>query len=212
MFKLAYAILTGLVGAALLHVIIILALPHYVTTNAYARVEALGPSGTFYRLPDGGAGPAGAAPGGSGKAAPDGSGSAAPDGSGKGVAGLRNQDPYLEVSVCKVDVTQAPVRLYAEGDVPLWSVVIFDKDSNEVFSMNDRTSVAGALDILLATPARMPAIRKALPEDLAESILVEMPTGGGYAVLRAFSPRSSFRPAAEQFLEDAECSAYDAAT
>lgn len=179
MVKLFHAILTGLFGAALLHVVIILALPHFVKANAYARVEALGPSGRFYPL------------GASGE-----------------THGLVNEDPFLLVSACRIDIGEGPMRLFASGDVPLWSVVIFDRESNEVYSMSDRTSVTGDLDILLASSVQLPAIRKNLPEALAQSILVEMPSSGGYAVLRAFSPRASFKPDVQDFLGAAECSSW----
>lgn len=193
MLRLFHAILTGLVGAALLHVIIILALPHYVKATAYERVSAFGGAGSFHRLPDA-ASPFGL---------PSGPGPARAEAN--IVAPIVNQDPYLAVSACTVSMENGPVRLYAAGDVPLWSVVIFDRESNEVFSMNDRTSVSGALDILLARKAELPAIRKNLPEDLSQSILVEMPREGGYAVLRAFVPRASFVAGAEDFLGTAEC-------
>ena len=40
--------------------------------------------------------------------------------------------------------------------------------------MNDRTSVSGALDTLIATPIQLIAIRKAVSAELEQSILVEM--------------------------------------
>lgn len=200
MVRLFHAILTGLVGAALLHVVIILALPQFVTAGAYARVAVLGPPGRFHLLPKAGeihAPPPAARSDGTDPAADS---DVPPP--------LARTDPFLPVAACIVSLDQGPVRLYAEGDVPLWSVVIFDKDSNEIFSMNDRTSVSGALDVLLGTPGQLPAIRKALPEELAGSILVEMPVSGGYAVLRAFAPRQSFEPAAARFLSEAECDSF----
>lgn len=193
MLRLFHAILTGLVGAALLHVVIILALPHFVKATAHDRVAGFGAPGAFHRLPDA-ASPFGL-PAGPGPARAE----------ANTVSPIFNEDPYLAVSACTISMEDGAIRLYAAGDVPLWSVVIFDKDSNEVFSMNDRTSVSGALDILLARKAEMPAIRKSLPEDLSQSILVEMPRQGGYAVLRAFVPRASFVEGARDFLETAEC-------
>ena len=43
-----------------------------------------------------------------------------------------------------LDIERQPLSLVAlGGDVDFWSVAIYDRDANEVFSMNDRTSVAG---------------------------------------------------------------------
>lgn len=197
MVKLLHAIITGLVGAALLHVIIILSLPHFVTASAYARVLAMGDEGRFYRIPDP-----------SLPAQPPVPPSALKTGGKAPIPPLVNPDPFVSASACAISVDGGPVRLFADGDVPFWSVVIFDKESNEVFSMNDRTSVSGALDILAGTKGQLPAIRKALPDDLAQSILVEMPAEGGYAVLRAISPRRSFKAGANDFLGSAECGAW----
>jgi uncharacterized membrane protein len=97
------------------------------------------------------------------------------------------------------------VRLFAQGDVPFWSLAVYDSASNEVFSMNDRTSVSGALDTLVATPIQLIAIRKAVPAELEQSILVEMRGEEGYAVLRTFVPTDSRQEAATAFFAGAGC-------
>ena len=97
------------------------------------------------------------------------------------------------------------MRLFAEGDVPFWSLAVYDSASNEVFSMNDRTSVTGALDTLVATPIQLIAIRKQVPQELEQSILVEMRGDEGYAVLRTFVPTDSRLPSASAFLANAGC-------
>ncbi|MBB4065745.1 DUF1254 domain-containing protein [Gellertiella hungarica] len=199
MVRLFHAILTGLVGAALLHVVIILALPHFVKADAYRRVEALGPSGRFHPL-------AGAREAGTLRGLAGDRGALDAGASGNAVREqLVSDDPFMSVAACIVSLENGPVRLYADGDVPFWSVAIYDRNSNEIYSMSDRTAVTGALDILIGTPAALPAIRKALPPDLAQSILVEMPESGGYAVLRALSPTPSYRPDVADFLGGAEC-------
>lgn len=196
MVRLLHAILTGLVGAALLHVVIILALPHFVRADAYRRVEALGPAGLFHPLA--GAGEGGALRGLAGdKGAALSSSSVRPP--------LSSQDPFISVAACIVSLDGGPVRLFAEGDVPFWSVGIFDRNSNEVYSMSDRTSITGALDILIGRAVDLPAIRKAIPPGLAQSILVEMPDSGGYAVLRALAPTPSYRSSVADFLGSAQC-------
>lgn len=202
MVRLLHAILTGLVGAALLHVVIILALPRFVKADAYRRVEALGAPGSFYPL-------AGAADGGALRGLAGDTGALA-GGEGEKRPPLASEDPFLSVAACIVSLEGGPVRLFAEGDVPFWSVAIYDRNSNEVYSMSDRTSITGALDILLGRPVDLPGIRKAVPPDLAQSILVEMPESGGYAVLRAFAPAPSFRASAADFLATAQCGPWKA--
>ena len=184
MRSILFAILVGVVGAAALHILIILAVPYFTGNDAYTRIGDLGEPQRFYPLPN----------------------TAASRG------GLVNDDPGLRVGACAFSVADAPVRLYAPAGVPFWSVGVFDSSANEVFSMNDRTAVAGALDVVVATPIQLNAIRKALPAALAQSILVEMPVDEGYAVLRTFVPTATMDEAARAFLGDAGCEAIDEST
>jgi len=174
-----YAIAIGLVGAALLHIVIILSLPSFTGRDAYTRVQTFGETNRFFPLAS----------------------------VGDTLAPL-NDDPAMKTAVCTFSVENGPVRLFADGEVPFWSLAVYDDASNEVFSMNDRTSVSGALDTLIATPIQLIGIRKALPPELEQSILVEMRGNEGYAVLRTFVPTASRQPAAIGFLADASCETF----
>lgn len=180
MNRLTYALLTGLIGAALLHIIIILSLPHFTGRDAFTRVKMLGPSHRFISLPDL-----------SDKRADAG--------------GLSNVDPFLKVAVCHFDLTLAPIRLLAPAGPSFWSMAVYDQDSNEVFSMNDRTSVGGDLDALVASPVQVAQIRKAPGAALTQSIIVEHRGTTGYIVLRTMVPALSFAAQAETFLDEAVC-------
>ncbi|WLR93647.1 DUF1254 domain-containing protein [Shinella zoogloeoides] len=176
-----YAIAVGLVGAALLHIVIILSLPSFTGRDAYTRVQTLGEANRFFPLAN----------------------------AAVGLAPI-NDDPAMKTAVCTFSVENGPIRLFAEGDVPFWSLAVYDSASNEVFSMNDRTSVSGALDTLVATPIQLIGIRKAVPAELEQSILVEMRGDEGYAVLRTFVPTESREEAATAFLADASCEPFPA--
>ncbi|MCQ2004906.1 DUF1254 domain-containing protein [Rhizobium sp. NRK18] len=171
-----FAVIIGLVGAAILHLITILWLPEFTGRDAFTRVIAEGDFYQFHPLSD------------------------QPD-----AAGLANGDPFLSEAVCGFDAADGPVRLQAVGDLPFWSLAVYDSDSNEVFSINDRTSSGGVMDVVLATPVDLASIRKELPEDFAKSILVEMPVSDGYAVLRAMAPMPSYGPLVRAFLQEARC-------
>ncbi|SIP94763.1 Uncharacterized membrane protein [Rhizobium sp. RU35A] len=176
MLKILLAILTGLVGAGLLHLVIILALPYYSERDAYSRVLREGPSFEFHVL-----------------------------GPGRDPAGLGRTDPFLDIAVCAFDLDEGPVQLTASGEVPFWSLATFDAASNETFSINDRTAVDDALDVILATPVQATRLRKAQAPTLAQSIIVETQQTQGYAVLRAMAPQASFRPQTSEFLNGAGC-------
>ncbi|KKX28084.1 DUF1254 domain-containing protein [Rhizobium sp. LC145] len=179
-FKLALAIATGLIGAALLHLVIVLSLPYFSERDAYTRVLAKGERHRFYPLAE------------------------KPD-----QAGLAKDDPFLEVAVCSFDIGSGPIRVMAPGNVPFWSLAVYDGASNEVFSINDRTSVGGMLDVVIATPVQLTLLRKSLPEPIAESILVETQAAEGYIVLRSMVPQPSFAAPARQFLAQATCAPFE---
>lgn len=199
MNRLTYAALTGLIGAALLHIIIILALPNFTGKDAYTRIKASGPSHRFIVLPDSvdtradkpAEGPT--------------TGPANGRAEGSDPTALSNVDPFLKGAVCHFDIARAPLRLYAPAGPSFWSMAVFDASSNEVFSMNDRTSVGGDLDAVVATPAQVAQIRKAPGAALTQSILVEYRGTTGYVVLRTMVPAPSFSPQARAFLDEALC-------
>jgi uncharacterized membrane protein len=176
MLRIALAIVTGLIGAAVLHLVIVLSLPHFSNRDAYTRAVAEGAPNRFHLLDDT-----------------------------REKAELGSGDPFMRVAVCTFQIEEMPLRLAAFGAVPFWSVAIFDSASNEIFSMNDRTSAGGMLDILLATPVQLATIRKAQPQSTAQSILVETAQNEGYAVLRTMVPQASFVEEAERFLGEAKC-------
>lgn len=171
-----FAILVGLVGAALLHIVIILTLPQFTGKDAYSRVLGLYEMDSFFPLTKE-----------------------------PGPTGLANEDPFLRGAVCGFSVAGAPARFVARGAVPFWSLSVYDENSNEIFSMNDHTAVNGNLDVVVATPIQLVDLRKTPPESLAQSILVEMPDEEGYAVLRALAPTDSFEEMARNFLGESSC-------
>ncbi|MDR6815294.1 putative membrane protein [Neorhizobium sp. 2083] len=179
--KLLLAAVTGLIGAALLHLIIVLALPSFSERDAYTRVLAEGEIFRFYRLAE------------------------KPDDT-----GLAKDDPFVEAAVCAFDVSDGPVRLTAaNGGVPFWSLGVYDQSSNEVFSINDRTSAGGVLDVVIASPMQLTALRKALPQAVSQSILVEARQAEGYVVLRSLVPQPSFAGIVSQFLNQATCAPFE---
>ncbi len=179
--KLLLAVVIGLIGAALLHLIIVLALPSFSERDAYTRVLAEGEIFRFYRLGE------------------------KPD-----RAGLAKDDPFVDAAVCAFDVSEGPVRLTAaNGGVPFWSLGVYDPSSNEVFSINDRTSAGGVLDVVIASPVQVTALRKALPPAVSQSILVEAKQAEGYVVLRSLTPHPSFAGIVSQFLNQATCAPFE---
>lgn len=176
MRSLLYAIGAGLIGAVLLHVIVILAAPSFSGIDAFSRVLDEGDLDEFHSLGE------------------------KTDG-----AGLENNIPFIKEAVCAFDVDFGPSVIYAEGRVPFWSAAVYDEDSNEVFSMNDRTAVGGALDLVVGSAGQLAAIRRAADASTSKAFLIELPASRGYVVLRALYPEASMAGDADAFIESASC-------
>ena len=176
MRSLVLAVAAGLVGAVMLHAVIILAIPHFAGGKAFAKVEALGAAGAFHRL---------------GREGPD---TVPPE-----------TNPYLRSAICAFDASKGPVHVFDGDAPPFWSLAVFDPKSNEVYSMNDRTAVERRVDVTLATPLQLIALRRSKPDALSKSILVELPGPRGYVVLRTIAEDATWEPIAGRFLSDARC-------
>lgn len=170
------AIAIGLVGAAFIHIVIILALPMWTGKDAWTRVAALGAMNRFYSLAN------------------------EPN-----TSGLYNDNPHIRSAVCRFDITDGPVRIIASGDVPIWTVSVYDVSSNETFSMNDRSAIGTGVNIAFVTPAQMLQLRRFMPRALERAVLVELDKPQGYVALRAAAPMPSQEPAVRAFLANASC-------
>lgn len=181
MRSLLYAVLIGLMGAVILHIVVILTIPIYSGIDAYARVFSLGADGNFRRLPE-----------------------RAKEG------GLSVSGPFIKEAVCAFSTSSGPILLTSEDHVPFWSTAVFDTASNEIFSMNDRTAINGQLGLILGTEAQIAELKKSASGEIENAILVTLPGPEGYAVLRAFSPEKSTDPEVASFLNAASCDSFTA--
>lgn len=176
-YRIGYAVLMGLLGAAILHIVILLLLPQISSRNAWSRMAE---SADLYQpMQLRGSLPA-----------------AARDG---------NRDPLFRSIACRFDLTDGLLRIQASGSVPFWSASVYDRTGNNIYSFNDRSARDKALDVVVLTPAQMLEVRKEVPEDLGQSIFVETQSEEGIAVVRAFVPDESWGPSVEAFLESLRC-------
>jgi uncharacterized membrane protein len=116
-----------------------------------------------------------------------------------------NRDPLFESVACRFDLSEGLVRIEATGTVPYWSASIYNRSGESTYSFNDRSAADKALDFIVLTPTQMLEVRKEVPEELQRSIFVESQSPEGIAVVRAFLPDESWKPAVEAFLESIKC-------
>ena len=176
MSRLLHALVLGIVGAGIVHIVILLLVPSYSQRDAWT---VLSERSNFYvvtRLDPPGAEPL-----------------------------IGSIDPLFEATACRFDLGDGPVHIHGNGKVPYWSLSVYDRIGQNVFSVNDRSSSDGALDFVVATPAQMIELRNDLPMDFERSVFIEADVGEGIALVRAFVPDGSWEPAVTRYLQDVAC-------
>lgn len=173
----AYTLLVGLVGALIVHLIIILAVPAFSDRDALTRLSSYTEPYRFSLIEE------------------------IPEASDM----TQRLDPLFRTGVCHFDITEGPVYLNAGGPVEFWSVSIYDENGLSVFSFNDRNAAQGSLDIIVTTPADAAELRKSLPAQYEQSFIVEAGFDAGLAVLRVFQPDESWQGIVARFLRNASC-------
>ena len=177
MLKVIYALLLGLVGAGIVHIVILLLLPEYSDRDAWSRLAGISEIDDPARLDTISGQPALVAP----------------------------SDPFFKAVACRFDLSDGEIHVKSSGAVPFWSVSVYDRSGQNFYSFNDGNAQGKVLDFLVLTPAQMVEVRKALPENLEKSVFVEAPVEEGIVVVRSFAPDQTWSQASEAFLGGIAC-------
>jgi uncharacterized membrane protein len=179
MLRLAYALLLGLVGAGIVHIVVLFLLPHYTERDAWSQLSA---ASEFYTVT-----PIG--------------------GSAATTPLVRSVDPLFSAVACRFDLTDGVLHVTAPGRAPFWSMSVYDRNGQNIFSFNDRTASDGSVDFVVLTPVQTIEVRKALPEEFVDAVFVEADIDQGIVVVRAFVPDRTWRNAVAKFLDGMSCRA-----
>lgn len=177
MVRLIYALVVGLIGAGIVHISVLFLLPEFSDRDAWSRLSM---AADFYRMvridAEAGQPPV-----------------------------VDPADPLFYASACRFDLQEGIVHVAAPGRSPFWSVSVYDRGGQNIFSFNDRTAEDHALNFVVLTPAQMIELRKVLPEDFQQSIFVETPIDEGIVVVRSFVPDQSWAAKVASFLSGIAC-------
>ncbi|MEK1890810.1 MAG: DUF1254 domain-containing protein [Phyllobacterium sp.] len=177
MAKILRAILFGLVGAGLVHLAVVLLVPYYSNRNSWSRVSAYGDDWQFHRV------------------IREGAPSMVP----------LAFDPLFQATVCRFDITDLPAHITGVGTTPYWSISVYNRQGENIYSINDRTAIADQLDLVVATPLQMIELNKTKPESAENSVMIEADMDEGFVVVRSFVPDGSWKSQVDAFLNSAEC-------
>ncbi|MFZ2101676.1 MAG: DUF1254 domain-containing protein [Oricola sp.] len=181
MAKWAYATLVGLVGAALVHLAIVLMLPQLSANDVWRQIQAETKPYVPARL----------------------------DRSGNGIdiAAARSLDPMFAAIACRYDLNDGPLLVTAPGNGDFWSVAVFDDYGRILFSANDRIVAADGLGLVVALPLQLRVLQQTPRAEMADTISTESNRAEGFVVVRLFRPDETWEPVAEDFLRRVECKA-----
>lgn len=181
MVRFIYALLAGIIGAGIVHIATLLLIPAVSDLDTWTRLSNLGALNEFHRI----------------------------EHSGETAASIRALDPAMEVSACRFDLADGPIQIQSSGTVPFWSLSIYNRRGENIFSINDRTANEIDLDVIIANARELVELRKGLNPEFEASIVAETEISEGFVVLRAFVEDAGMKPAVSQFLENASCDLYE---
>ncbi len=181
MRRAAYLVAVMLVVAGIVHISIVLLIPSYASRDAWSKLSEGAGQWSFNVI-----------------ARPDQTKSAIPE-----------LDSALGVAACLFDLSEGPVRVEAEGDLPFWSVAVFDRRGQNIYSFNDRTAIERRLLMAVVSPTQRALLRKNPIEEFEQAVIIEADAPRGFILLRALQNDSSWNEKIERFLAEASCEKFE---
>ncbi len=158
--QLSRYVIAALLLGGIVHVVIILTVPRYVEADAFKSLTRFGPDRQFNILPP-----------------------VKP-----GSEPLPQLDPAMQHAICRFNLENGPVELTADVRTPYWSLGVFNGAGLSLYSLNNRTSGNGRLEVLILSPKQLSVLRERPPENLEDLIVVETEENEAFALLRAYVP------------------------
>lgn len=186
MGRLLVALLVGLVGAAIIHIAVVFAIPDVAENNAWAHLSRLGEPLKPVLIEASG---------------PPAEGDAASTAD----AGFSFLDPAFITLACRFSLADGPVRVFATAETGFWSASIYERNGDNLYSINARVALNGRFDLLIGTSSQIDAARIEGAVESDDSIPVKLPIEEGYVTLRALVDYESNRPYVDRFVRSTRC-------
>ena len=174
---LSAGLLAILLLAGIVHIVTILLVPHYSGADGWSRAANAAVNEGWTPL-------------------------VSPDSSQATLPGL---DPLFVHGLCKIAVNEAPAILSFETANRFWSLALYNRSGTVVFSLNDRTAVDGALEMLVVNSLDAERLKESPQADLEGMIIVESANANLIAVLRRYAPEPADRVEAAAQIAAAQC-------
>jgi len=172
------ATLCGLVLAAGVHIVSILATPYLAEDDAFAKVQ---PTLTAEKAQI--------------VSAP-----------GSASTWMPRPDPAVAVAACAFDLRNGPIRVSAQTGPNLLSFSFHKKSGGVFFAVTDRAAVRGELEIVTMTARQLDEARAAEDEnEPSRDVRIVAPEQQGFVIVRVAAPTPSQRPQAEEAAKAVSC-------
>ena len=186
MGRVLLAVLIGLVGAAIVHIAVIFAIPGQSRNDAWSRLERLGPA--FATVP--------VAP-----LPPPEPGGAEPSSG----AAFSFVDPAFLTVACRFSTENGPVRIVAGERTPFWSTSISGRNGDNLYSISERAALDGQLNLFVGTRDQLDLGRIEGSDLDPSAIPVELAAEEAILVVRALVGEESQRPYVDRFVRSIGC-------
>lgn len=115
-------------------------------------------------------------------------------------------DPAVAVAACAFDLRDGPIRVSAKTGPNLLSFSFHKKSGGVFFAVTDRAAVRGELEIVAMTARQLDEARAAEDEnDPSRDVRIVSPEQQGFVIVRVAAPSPSERPQAEEAAKAASC-------
>jgi uncharacterized membrane protein len=172
-----WALGVGLIGGAIVHIAVVLAVPGMAEHDAYARLAAYG-GGTQaglvpHDLPD---------------------------------VSPPLPDPAVAMAVCAYDLKDGPLRIAMKDAAYFESLSLQAQGGTVFYALTDRAAVRGGIELAVMTQRQLDeTVAQEGDEDVPSELRVVAPTRRGLVVVRALAPFPSLRNAAEKAATSVRC-------
>ncbi|MBO0904907.1 DUF1254 domain-containing protein [Jiella sonneratiae] len=188
MGRILLTVMIGVVGAGLVHIAVIFAMPDVARRNGWSRLAELGQEDQLVRVE-----------------ALESSPEPAPGQAAQQSGEFAFVDPAFITAGCRFSLADGPVRIRAlQSNPAFWSASIYNRSGDNLYSINDRSAVDNALDLLVGTRDQL--VDRAAAEDAPKTqIPVEVEMTAGYMTIRVLVDEESKRPGVDDFVSSMRC-------
>jgi uncharacterized membrane protein len=177
MSRLLFWIFGGLVLGGLIHLVVILTLPGAATRDIWHRFEAAAPLETLVVFDD-----------------------IAP-----GEANPLGLDPELLYAVCRLELGDGPGIVNGQLPLAFWSVSVFNRQGNVIYSTTNRSGSGALLDMGLFNPAQTRLLAEQRFEIDEGLLIVEAGGNDATVVVRLAPPHPAMRERYRDALANLSC-------